>query len=79
MPNLVLYERQGCPYSQKVLDFMRQKNITVIRKDIGRNDADRKELLRIGGKQQVPCLVIDGKPMYESNEIIKWLETNFTS
>lgn len=25
---------------------------------------------------QVPCLFIDGEPLYESMDIIKWLEEN---
>jgi glutaredoxin 3 len=36
----------------------------------------RDDLLEIGGKGQVPCLVIDGKPLYESSDIIRWLEAN---
>lgn len=32
---------------------------------------------KIGGKTQVPCLVIDGKPLYESLDIIEWLKTNY--
>jgi glutaredoxin len=30
-------------------------------------------LLQVGGKNQVPCLFIDGAPMYESDDIIAWL------
>ena len=37
---------------------------------------DRLELIRVGGKQQVPCLFIDGKPMYESMDIVEWLRAN---
>lgn len=29
-----------------------------------------------GGKHQVPCLFIDGKPLYESSDIIAWFEQN---
>ena len=29
-----------------------------------------------GGKRQVPCLFIDGKPLYESSDIIAWFEQN---
>ena len=34
------------------------------------------ELVRVGGKMQVPCLFIDGNPMYESLDIIQWLKDN---
>ena len=33
-----------------------------------------KYLIEHGGKEQVPCLFIDGKPLYESLDIIAWLE-----
>ncbi|MBO4496449.1 MAG: glutathione S-transferase N-terminal domain-containing protein [Clostridiales bacterium] len=30
-------------------------------------------LLRVGGIDQVPCLFIDGKALYESDDIVQWL------
>jgi glutaredoxin len=44
--------------------------------DIRKNEDDRKRLIEVGGKEQVPCLFIDGKPMYESDDIIAWLKAN---
>jgi glutathione S-transferase len=45
-------------------------------RDIHSEPGSRDDLLRIGGKGQVPCLVIDGKPLYESGDIVRWLKTN---
>ena len=36
---------------------------------------DQNDLVRIGGKKQVPCLVINGKPLYESDDIIAYLRS----
>lgn len=36
---------------------------------------NQNDLIRIGGKKQVPCLVMNGKPMYESDEIITYLRS----
>ena len=33
----------------------------------------KQRLIKDGGKMQVPCLFIDGRPMYESDDIAKWL------
>ena len=33
----------------------------------------QNDLVRIGGKKQVPCLVADGRPLYESDDIIAYL------
>ena len=33
-------------------------------------------LVKDGGKEQIPCLFIDGQPLYESQDIVKWLRKN---
>lgn len=75
MPELTLYGRTSCPYCMKVLRFMQSRNITIPLKDTTVPE-NREELIRIGGKGQVPCLVIDGKALYESMDIIAWLDQN---
>jgi glutathione S-transferase len=43
-------------------------------------DAKAAETLRqLTGKTQVPCLVIDGQPLLESDDIVQWLEDHLTS
>jgi len=39
--------------------------------------ANLKRLVKEGGMYQIPCLFIDGKPMYESDDIIGFLRANF--
>ncbi len=34
-------------------------------------------LIGVGGQDQVPCLFIDGSPLYESSDIIAFLEEKF--
>jgi glutathione S-transferase len=41
--------------------------------DVGDPGA-REALKRVGGKGQVPCLVINSQPLYESRDIIRFLE-----
>jgi glutaredoxin 3 len=55
---------------------MQQNKITVTLHDVYQDD-NRNKLLQIGGMSQVPCLVIDGKALYESDDIIDWLKDNF--
>ena len=76
---LCLYHFAGCPYCQRVRDFLAEKNISVPMKDIHENPAFHEELLSIGGKGQVPCLVIDGTALYESMDIIEWFKKNHIS
>ncbi len=74
--NLTLYHSQSCSYCARVRDFLTKKKIDVPMKDTHQNPAYRDELIKIGGKAQVPCLVIDGKALYESMDIIEWFKKN---
>ena len=74
MDSLVLYYKPTCPYCQKVLHFMESRDIRITLRDILSNEDALNTLVAIGGKKQVPCLFIDGKPLYESNDIIAYLD-----
>ena len=54
--------------------FLEKNNISVPMKNIHEDTGAKEELIRIGGKGQVPCLVIDGKALYESDDIIEWFK-----
>lgn len=68
-----LYIMPTCPYCKKVLTFMAEKGIELPLRDITQDPAARERLVEVGGKAQVPCLLIDGSPMYESDDIIAYL------
>lgn len=72
-PTLLLYYTSYCPYSQKVLKYLKKIHKQVPLKDLEGNSKAKSELKKIGGKMQVPCLVINGKALYESDAIIEWL------
>ena len=72
--DLQLYIRYTCPYCVRVLRYMERAGIKVPLHDITASEDDRLFLVREGGKQQVPCLFIDGVAMYESLDIIDWME-----
>ena len=66
MENHTLYYKKQCPFCQKVLRFMDDNKITMDTRDT-LQPGNQNDLVRIGGKKQVPCLVIGNKPMYESD------------
>ena len=73
--DLKLYMFSECPYCQKVLREIETSGRTDVElHNIHESEDDRQELIRVGGKQQVPCLFVDGKPMYESGDIVLWLQ-----
>ncbi len=76
LQDLTLYYKKTCPYCQKVLHFMDEHHITLDLRDT-LQPGNQNDLIKVGGKKQVPCLVIDGKAMYESDDIIVYLRDNF--
>lgn len=76
MEKYVLYIYETCPFCQKVLRYMNEAGITIPLKN-ARDPKIAAELVEIGGKEQVPCLVIDGTAMYESDDIIRYMKENF--
>jgi glutaredoxin len=78
-PQLLLYYLPWCPYSQKVLDYLKQIHKTLPMKNLQQDNSGKEELRKIGGKAQVPCLIINGKAMYESATIMQWLSQNKSS
>ncbi len=70
-----LYIRNGCPYCKKVLDYVKENNISLETKEITDSE-NASELVKYGGKQQVPFLFDSEKSisLYDSDEIIKYLK-----
>ncbi len=76
--NLTLYKTEYCPFCRHVLDYLSEKDIHIPTKDTQTSSDSHKELIQIGGKPQVPCLVIDGQALYESTDIINWFEEHYS-
>lgn len=74
--NLILFYKPSCPYCKKVLATINTAAKGIQLKNIQSDQRAIQDLIRIGGKRQIPCLLIDGKPLYESQAIIEWLSQN---
>ncbi len=71
---LFIYE--GCPYCLKVRDAMEKfglKEDSDIKLVDAHQEQNKKKLLELGGKAQVPFLVDNEVMMYESDDIISYL------
>lgn len=74
---LELFKRDTCPYCVKVMRYIAQSGRDDVEyRDITASPEDARRLVEVGGKQQVPCLFIDGEPLYESDDIIAWLQAH---
>ena len=76
--SLELYYYPECPFCQRVLRAIDANGYEGIElKNIHADAEADATLVRVGGKHQVPCLFVDGVPMYESLDIIDWLAREF--
>ena len=72
---LELFKFDTCPYCRRVLEYIESTDRKdIVFHDIRKNPEAAERLAREGGKLQAPCLFIDGMPLYESLDIIQWLE-----
>lgn len=80
---LSLYQFQACPFCVKTRRAIHRLNVPVSLHDAKHDQQAREQLLTGGGKIKVPCLRIEEaggtRWMYESNEIIAYLEQRFAS
>ena len=77
--SLELFYYPECPYCQKVLRALDELGAAgaVALRNIHAEDSALQTLVEVGGKRQVPCLFIDGSPLYESDDIVRWLKGQF--
>jgi glutaredoxin len=80
--HLALYQFVTCPFCIKTRRAIRRLSLNIELRDAQHNDEHRQALLEGGGAIKVPCLRInepDGQLrwMYESDEIIRYLDERF--
>ncbi|MFQ3170999.1 MAG: glutaredoxin [Oleispira sp.] len=81
---LTLYQYAACPFCVKVRRAMKRNALNIETRDAKRNEKFKEELLQGGGQLKVPCLRIednngDVRWMYESGDIISYLDQRFNS
>ena len=90
---LTLYVKTGCPYCEKVKDHLFKIGVDYSEENIADPEV-AAELIEKGGKRQVPfmddedpcttaghhtpCLLDGDVEMYESEEIITYLDKNYS-
>lgn len=77
---LTLYQSDLCPYCIKTRRAMKKLDLKIPMKNVGFSGKIRQELIKGGGKSQVPCLRIESKHkptqwLYESSDIIRYFES----
>jgi len=80
---LALYHFKTCPFCIKVRHELARLSLPIPLRDAQHDPEHREALLQGGGKVQTPCLrVTDAQGqvqwMYESNDIIQYLQQRFS-
>jgi glutaredoxin 3 len=80
MPDLELYELNGCPYCAKVRKKLDELGLDYESHTVPRSHGERTEVETISGQTGVPVLVdndngIEGMP--ESDDIVAYLERTY--
>ncbi len=72
---LELYDFEGCPYCRKVREVLCELDLDYLEHPVAHGSPRRQQLLKMGGKVQVPYLVDpnSGTRLYESDDIIDYL------
>jgi glutaredoxin len=78
-----LYQYPACPFCVKVRRAIKRNGLNIETRDVKHNDKFKEELVQGGGQLKVPCLRIeeengDVRWMYESGDIISYLEQRFS-
>jgi glutaredoxin len=81
LQKLSLYQFFACPFCIKTRRAMYKLNLPIVKRNASQGSPFRDELLQGGGKIQTPCLRIEKEDgvewLYESSEIISYLEKRF--
>jgi glutaredoxin len=73
-----LYYFNTCPFCVMVLSQIKKLGLEekIILKDIHQDSNAREHHYNKTGRTTVPCLYIDDEPLFESGDIINWLQEN---
>ena len=77
---LELYELEGCPYCEKVIETLDELDLEYESHMVPRSHSERTEVEAVSGQTGVPVLVdeehgVEGMP--ESDDIVEYLEETY--
>lgn len=76
--HLALYMTQRCWYCRAVFTAADRLGVDLEYRNILRDEGHLRELLALTGRRTVPCMLIDGEPLFESARIVEWFSENLS-
>lgn len=75
--DLKLMVTNTCPFCKPIIDKIEEENLNIEIINLNEQREYMEVVFNIGGKMQVPMLLIDDeKGMYESKDILEFIEEN---
>jgi glutaredoxin 2 len=76
--NLELYYYEQCPFCARILRKIDELDLRekIVYKNTLEDPANAVSHQERTGRSTVPCLYINNQPLFESLDIIKWLDEN---
>ena len=72
---LELYQAEWCPYSSRVRQRLTELGVSFVARQVPADAADREELRRRTGSDEIPALVDDGEPVVgDADALIAYLD-----
>ena len=72
--SLVLYKDDYCGYCRRVYRALERLDVELEMADTRSDPEAKRRHMERTGRRTVPCLYIDDIPLFESVDIIEWLE-----
>ena len=61
MPKVIIYSLPTCPFCIRAKEFLEKNKVKFEDKDVGKDIAARKEMIKKSGQMGTPVFDIDGK------------------
>ena len=76
---IIIYTTQYCPYCHSAIRFLKSKNVSFKEIDVSDDDAMRQKLVEMsGGKETVPQIFVNEKPIGGYIELVEYYDSGQT-
>jgi glutathione S-transferase len=74
-----LYQAEWCPYSHRVRQRLTELGVSFVARQVPAEQADREELRRKTGSDEIPALLDDGRAVTgDADTLLTYLDERFT-
>ena len=74
---MLLHQFQSCPFCKKVRSKLEELELDYETREVPRDKSKRDTIKELSGQLKVPVLEDDGTVVYDSRDIVDYLEVNY--